>query len=79
MKFRISSSIAVACLLFILASHSAKAQLTESTLKGSVIDPTGSVVQHASVLATDESTGISRAATSGNDGSFTIMSGPLRN
>jgi hypothetical protein len=30
------------------------------------------VVQHASVLATDESTGISRAATSGNDGSFTI-------
>jgi hypothetical protein len=59
-------------LLFILASYSANAQLTESTLIGSAVDATGSVVQHAIVLATNESTGINRAATSGNDGSFTI-------
>jgi len=71
MKFRIRFSIAAVSLLLIVASHSAFAQLTESTLKGIVVDTTGSVVQHANVLATDESTGISRAATSGNDGSFT--------
>jgi hypothetical protein len=72
MKIRIPLSIAVVSLLFILASYSANAQLTESTLIGSAVDATGSVVQHAIVLATNESTGINRAATSGNDGSFTI-------
>ena len=72
MKFRISFPIAVVSVMLGLAIHPASAQLTESTLKGSVVDPTGSVVQHASVVATNESTGISRAATSGSDGSFTI-------
>ena len=51
MKIRIPLSIAVVSLLFILASYSANAQLTESTLIGSAVDATGSVVQHAIVLA----------------------------
>jgi hypothetical protein len=72
MKFRISFSIAVVSVMLGLVIHPASAQLTESTLKGSVVDPTGSVVQYANIVATNESIGISRTATSGNDGSFTI-------
>jgi hypothetical protein len=55
-----------------LCPVSADAQLTESTLKGSIIDATGSMVQHASVSVTSDSTGISRKTTSGEDGSFTV-------
>jgi hypothetical protein len=72
MKFRIRLSIAVASLLLIYTCLSANAQLTESTLKGIVLDATGSVVQQANILATNESTGISRKTISGDDGSFTI-------
>ena len=72
MKIRVPFLIAIVGLLFVLGSYSANAQLTESTLKGFVLDATGSVVQHANVLATNESTGINRKAMSGDDGSFTV-------
>ncbi len=71
------SRMACAILLLLLialplCSLSAFAQLTESTLKGTIVDATGSVLQHASVSATNESTGISRRTTSGDDGSFVL-------
>jgi hypothetical protein len=71
MKIRILCSIAVASLLYILASYSASAQLTECTLNGSVADASGSV-QHAAILVTNEGTGITRSAAGNMDGTFTI-------
>jgi hypothetical protein len=72
MKIRVSFSIVVLSLLFTLATHSANAQLTESTLKGIVVDATGSVLQHTAILVTNEGTGINRSAVGNNDGTFTV-------
>jgi len=62
-------------LMLLLACALGRAQLTESTLHGSVADASGSV-QHAAVLVTNEGTGISRSATGNADGTFTIPNLP---
>jgi len=62
-------------LILLLACAPGRAQLTESTLNGSVTDTSGSV-QHAAILATNEGTGISRSATGNVDGTFTIPNLP---
>ena len=54
----------------------ASAQLTESTLKGVAADTSGSVVERASVIATNESTGVSRATATADNGSFLITDLP---
>jgi hypothetical protein len=54
-------------LTLLLVSASGRAQLTESTLKGSVADASGSV-QHAAILVINEGTGISRSVTGSDDG-----------
>jgi hypothetical protein len=58
---------------------SANAQLAESTLKGTIVDTSGASVQHASVLATNESTGIVRKVTVGEDGIFFVPELPPGN
>ena len=58
-------------LMLLLVSAPGRAQLTESTLKGSVSDATGSV-QHAAILVTNEGAGISRSVIGNDDGSFTV-------
>ena len=59
-------------LALLLCLPFAHAQLTESTLKGVVVDATASAVRRANVLVTNEATGISRKVISGDDGSFTV-------
>jgi len=59
-------------LFLLLCDPIAHAQLTESTLKGVVIDTTASAVQRANVLVTNEATGISRKVITSDDGSFTV-------
>jgi hypothetical protein len=58
-------------LILLMVCVRGRAQLTESTLNGSVVDASGSV-QHAAILVTNEGTGISRSATGSDDGSFTV-------
>ncbi|MGA2674882.1 MAG: TonB-dependent receptor [Terracidiphilus sp.] len=58
-------------LMLLLVCVLGRAQLTESTLKGNVADASGSV-QHAAIVVTNENTGISRATTGNDDGSFTV-------
>jgi hypothetical protein len=73
-KVACSTSCALTSLFFLmilLVCVPGKAQLTESTLKGSVADATGSV-QHAAILVTNEETGINRTAAGNDDGSFTV-------
>jgi len=58
-------------LLMLLVCVPGRAQLTESTLKGSVSDPSG-LIPNAAILVTNEGTGISRPATGNANGSFTV-------
>jgi len=62
-------------LILLLVCVPGRTQLTESTLKGSVADATGSV-QHAAILVTNEGTGISRGSIGSEDGSFTVPNLP---
>ncbi|HEV2380353.1 MAG TPA: TonB-dependent receptor [Terriglobia bacterium] len=59
-------------LLGVLLTPAAFGQLTDATLKGTVTDPSGSVVPRASVVVTNESTGQKRSATSGQSGEFSL-------
>ena len=56
----------------ILFTSLSLAQLTQSTLKGTVADATGAMLAHASVVATNEGTGQSRTTTSDSDGVFSL-------
>jgi len=58
-------------LLLLLVCVHGRAQLTESTLKGSVSDSSGSV-PHAGIVVTNEGTEIRRAVVGSDDGSFTV-------
>lgn len=62
------AAIAVA-LLFALSSN---AQVVTATLTGTVTDSSGAVVPNASVVATETSTGVSRTATTGAEGVYTM-------
>src|SRR5260370_15495291 len=50
----------------------ALAQTNKGSIKGTVKDPNGAVVQKASVTATNTATGISRTATAGDDGTYEV-------
>ncbi len=67
---RIRTLFLICLLLSLICRLTATAQLTESTLKGVVADTSGSVVQHAAVLITNESTGVSRATTTDDKGTL---------
>src|SRR4051812_47067193 len=58
------------CLLF--APILTSAQTITATITGTVTDPTGAVVPGATVTATSKETGLSKTATTNDDGRFTI-------
>jgi hypothetical protein len=62
----------VSCLL----ARPAGAQLTEATLKGLLVDASGSAVGSASVVAKNENTGQSRTATTDGNGEFALAGLP---
>jgi len=59
-----------ALLLFAFAAVATQAQLSTASLSGSVTDPTGAVVPHATITLTQTNTNFTRVATSKDDGSF---------
>src|SRR5262245_38737965 len=58
--------------LCLLAASSAFAQLTVSTIRGSVADPTGAAVAKASITITNLGTSISREPLTTESGDFEI-------
>src|ERR1044071_10012529 len=50
----------------------AAAQRNKGTITGTVTDPNGAVVKDAKVTATNVATGESRAATTGDEGAYTL-------
>ena len=59
-------------LLFLLFAGAAFGQKSTGEIKGTVLDPSGAVVQKAAVTAKDTATGLTYSAISGADGSYLI-------
>jgi len=65
-------AITLSVLFSLLLPSPSLAQLAEATMKGTVTDATRAVVPNASVMVTDESTGQTRSATTGQSGDFSL-------
>jgi len=69
----LSSQVRLTFPLFILLSVSALyAQISQASLQGSVKDSSGALVPGATVVLKDKGTGLSRSATTGSAGEYTI-------
>jgi carboxypeptidase family protein len=71
----VASLLAAAIVLLHLAfpaTARAQASLTTGAIAGTVTDPTGAVIPHATVTATNEGTNASRSATSGANGGYVV-------
>jgi len=66
----------ICCLIVLVLSLSAAAQLPTSTLNGTVTDPQGAVVAGARIVVTSTATSTSREATSASDGGFAFSDLP---
>ncbi len=62
----------ISCLVGLVLSLNATAQLPTSTLNGTVTDPQGGIVPGAKVVVTNTATGVIREATSTSDGGFAV-------
>src|SRR6185437_7530190 len=61
----------------LLAAWSVSAQQITGTIRGTVTDPSGAVVQGATVTAKQVETGLTRTAVSGADGGYVLLELPV--
>ena len=61
----------------VFACACATAQQITGSIRGSISDPSGAVVQNANVTARNTETGFSRSATSDNGGNFLLLELPV--
>ena len=64
-------------MVLMLAGVSAWAQQITGSIRGTVTDPSGAVVQGATVSAKQTETGLARAATTGHDGEYILLELPV--
>jgi len=70
--------IRCACLVVIaLAVYPVAAQQITGSIRGTVLDPTGAVVQNATVTAKQVETGLSRSATTNREGNYVLVELPI--
>src|SRR5438309_3603209 len=75
---RITSLKNLACLLITIAiSSSVAAQQITGNIRGSVMDPSGAVVQAATVTAKQTETGLARVATTNHEGAYLLVELPV--
>ena len=65
------------CLIVVLAGVNAFAQQITGSIRGSVEDPSGAVVQSASVTARQTETGLTRTATTDHTGAYVLLELPV--
>src|SRR6476646_5216974 len=65
------SSLSIVAMLVAIFAFSASGQSNKGSIKGTVTDPNGAVVQNAKVTVTNISTNSSRTLTTGDDGAYT--------
>ena len=61
----------------VLGCLSLSAQQTTGTIRGTVTDPTGAVVQGATVTVKQSETDLSRTATTDRNGSYVVLELPI--
>src|SRR5882757_3119088 len=72
------SSRKIVCLLVTsLVGWNANAQQITGSIRGTVIDPSGAVVQGASVIAKQAETGLTRTATTDRTGTYVLLELPV--
>lgn len=76
LSFRFSLSLLLSALLLTATSQS---QTFRGAINGSVADPSGAVVQQATVVARNEATGLEHKTVTSSDGQFVIPDLPLGN
>lgn len=76
-SFWIARAHAALFALFIVVQLTYGQGITTGTLKGSVVDPTGAVVQNAEIRATNIAQGTVLTTKSGADGSFSLNAVPI--
>ncbi|HMH05194.1 MAG TPA: TonB-dependent receptor [Terriglobales bacterium] len=65
------------CLIVVLAGANVFAQQITGSIRGSVEDPSGAVVQSASVTARQTETGLARTATTDHTGAYVLLELPV--
>src|SRR5579863_3004997 len=65
--------IAMAIVALLVSANVARADNVYGSIRGTVTDPSGATVSGAKVVATNTATGISKEATTGNDGTFDFL------
>src|SRR5438477_3672303 len=76
LRKRYSSVLVSLCVLVSLSFQLAGQQIT-GNIRGTVADPSGAVVQNATVIATQTETGLSRTATTQRDGTYLLLELPV--
>ena len=71
------SRIALCLALLLTFAASAIAQTVTGSIRGTVTDPTGAVVQAAKVTATNSNTGVATVTTTDRSGAYNIQSVPI--
>jgi len=72
-RFLVWSALAVTvAITFLHAPYASSQSLTTGAISGVVTDPTGAVVPHATITATQLGTGAERSGTTQTDGAYTI-------
>ncbi len=65
------------CLMVILTTLNVAAQQITGTIRGSVTDPSGAIVQGATITAKQTETGLTRAVTSDRQGEYILLELPI--
>jgi hypothetical protein len=78
MKFAIRTiAIGISLVLLLLVTNAAWAQSNAATLTGTVEDKTGAVIPNASIVATNEASGVTRSTISDGRGVFSLVGVPV--
>lgn len=73
MRMRVFFVIALSCLLFV---PRARAQSSNGTISGVVLDPTGAVIPEADILVANDATGVQYSAKSNTEGLYLVSNLP---
>src|SRR5215471_17127722 len=74
-RILLPAALALACIVFFCGS--AAAQYNMASLGGTVLDPAGAAVPDAKVTIRNTGTGLSRTASTGENGAFVLPSLPV--
>ena len=76
-KFTIAARVLTPVLVALLLAAASAAQSFRGTIRGKVLDPTGSLIAGAKITAKNSATGLSRETVTGPDGGYVLAELPV--